>query len=144
MPYITYDTSVIISRKLTDLPDNFLLSAVVFLELMASASDDSRRKYYEALYREYKRYNSMIVPSGDDWLLASRILYWLAHGRRKKARGRAPKLKPGAAQRMALDTLIAASARRWKAALVTENWDDFKAIQYYCDFKLIKGSDFFK
>jgi len=44
---------------------------------------------------------------------------------------------------MALDTLIATSARRWKATVVTDNWTDFKAIQYYCDVKIVKGSDFF-
>jgi hypothetical protein len=45
---------------------------------------------------------------------------------------------------MALDALLAASARRWEAAVVTDNWDHFKAIQYFCDFKLIKASDFFR
>ncbi len=43
---------------------------------------------------------------------------------------------------MALDALIAASARRYKATVVTENYDDFNAIKYYCDFKLMRGADF--
>jgi len=42
---------------------------------------------------------------------------------------------------MVLDALIAASARRWKAIVVTEIWDDFKAIQRYCNVKIIKGYD---
>jgi predicted nucleic acid-binding protein len=45
---------------------------------------------------------------------------------------------------MALDVLIAISARRYNAIVVTENWDDFKAIQHFCKFKLAKGSEFFK
>jgi len=45
---------------------------------------------------------------------------------------------------MALDALLAASARRWKAAVITENWNDFKAIQHFCNVKLVKASDFFK
>jgi hypothetical protein len=45
---------------------------------------------------------------------------------------------------MALNALIAVSARRCSATVITENWDDFKAIQRYCKFKLTKGSNFFK
>lgn len=144
MPYYTFDTSVIISRNVQDIPDNFLFSAVVLLELIASAKDESERKRYEALARDYRRDNSLIVPSYDDWLLASRVLHWLSRDRKKKAGGRAPRSKPGATQRMALDALIAVSARRWKATVVTNNWDDFKAIQRYCNVNLIKGSKFFK
>ena len=58
MPYFTYDTSVIISRKLTDLrglPGNFLMSAVVLTELSASARDGSERKAYEGLFRAYQK-----------------------------------------------------------------------------------------
>ena len=29
------------------------------------------------------------------------------------------------------------------ATVVTQDWDDFKAIQYYCDVKLKRGADFF-
>ena len=144
MRYYTCDTSVIISRKLSDLPDNFLFSSVVLLELVAGAKDDSRRKYYVSLANDYRKDNSLIVPDFDDWLLAGKVLYWLTQGRRRKAGGKAPRLKPGAAQRVAFDALLAVSARRWEATVVTDNWDDFKAIQRYCNLKLINGSDFFK
>lgn len=144
MPYFTCDTSTVISRKLSDLPDNFLLSAVVLMELMAGASDVSEFKRYQALARDYSKDNSLIVPSSDDWLLASKVLYWLAQGRRRQAGGRLPRLKSGVTQRLALDALIATSARRWKATVITENWDDFKAIQRYCNVKLVNGADFFK
>lgn len=144
MPYYTYDTSTIVARKLTDLPDRFLLSAVVLMELMASAKDESQRKVYEALYGNYRSDNTLIVPVAEDWLFASKVLYWLGQGRRRSSGRRLPRLKPGASQRMALDALLAASARRWKATVVTENWDDFKAIQRYCNVRIVKGSDFFK
>ena len=42
MPYFTYDTSVIVSRRIRDLhemPTDFLLSAVVLMELTAGATD---------------------------------------------------------------------------------------------------------
>jgi predicted nucleic acid-binding protein len=46
----------------------------------------------------------------------------------------------GASQRVALDALIAVDARHYKATVVTVNWCDFEAIQYYCKFKAIKAS----
>jgi len=145
MSSVTYDTSVLGAYKLIDLPDNFLLSAVVVFELMANATDESERKHLERLRRVYERDGTLIVPNADDWLMASKILYWLEHSRRKRAGGKSLPKKPGATQRMALDALIAVSARRYKAAVVTEDWDDFKAIQYYCrDIKLKRGSDFFR
>ena len=144
MAYYTFDTSVVISRKVQDIPDNFLLSAVVLLELIASAKDESERKKYEALSRDYREDNSLIVPEYEDWLLASKILHWLSRDRKRRAGGKLPRSKPGATQRMALDALIAVSARRWNATVITNNWDDFKAIQRYCNVKLIKGSKFIK
>lgn len=145
MPYFTYDTSVIISRRPTLLPrkpSNFLWSAVVLMELTASAKDDSQRKIYERLFRQYSEDNSLIIPNEHDWLLASKVLYLLSQDRRRSHRGKLKKLHPGISQRMALDVLIAASARRWKATVVTENWQDFKAIQRYCNTKVVRASEF--
>ena len=147
MSYFTYDTSVIISRKVTDLPGlpgSFLMSAVVLMELTASAKDDSQRKVYERLFRYYQQDNSLIVPDENDWLLASRILFWLTQGRRRTSKGKLRRLPTGMAQRMALDVLIAVSSRRWRATVVTENYDDFKTIQRYCKTKIAKASDFFQ
>ncbi len=144
MAHLTFDTSVIISRKLSDLPDDFLFSSVVFMELMAGANDDSHRRDLEAMYRKYAKDNSIIVPNTDDWLMASKVLYWLGQGRKRNPKGKSPRLKPGSSQRMALDVLIAVSSRRWKTTVITDNWDDFKAIQRYCNVKIIKGSEFFK
>ena len=147
MPYFTYDTSVIISRKLIAPPartSNFLMSAVVLMELSASARDKSELKIYQGLFRDYQRDKSLIASNEDDWLLASKVLYWLAQGRRSVSRGRLPRLAPGVSQRLALDALIATSARRWKATVVTENWNDFAAIRRFCNVKVLKASAFFK
>jgi len=65
MAYFTCDTSTIISRRLSDLPDNFLVSVVVLMELMASAKDESQRKIYERMQRVYERDGSLIVPDAD-------------------------------------------------------------------------------
>jgi predicted nucleic acid-binding protein len=144
MPIYTYDTSVIIAFRVSELPSNFMLSAVVMAELTASASDDSRRKVYEAMRRAAGQDQALIVPTSDDWLTASRILFWPSQGRKSRAGGKAQRLIPGASQRMFLDALIAVSARRVSATVVTNDYDDFKAIQYYCPVKLLRGSEFFR
>ena len=147
MAYFTYDTSVIISRKLPELllmPSSFLMAAVVLTELSASLRDESERKFYENLFRAYAEEQRLIVPNAEDWLLTLKILFLLTNNRRRLEHGKLRRLSPGASQRMALDVLIAVSARRWKAAVVTENWADFKAIQRYCNVTIIKASKFFK
>jgi predicted nucleic acid-binding protein len=147
MPYFTYDTSVCIARNLTDfqkMPQNFRLSAIVMMELMAGDLDDSWRKFFMEIFRQYQQDNLLIVPNADDWLLAAKVLHLLTHARRYLQKGKLQKLSPGASQRLALDVLIAVSARRWKAQVLTENWKDFKAIQRYCNTKIVKASKFFK
>ena len=147
MPYFTYDTSVIVSKKLTDLqrmPQSFLMSAVVLLELMAGADDRSIRKFWEGMFSHYQKRNLLIVPTVEDWLLAAKILYLLTHSRKLQQKGKLRRLPPGISQRLALDALIAVSARRWKAQVVTENWTDFKAIQRYCNTTIVRAATFFK
>ena len=144
MPIYTFDTSVIIAYKVRELPRNFVLSAVVMAELTAGAPDDSTRKVFEAMRRGAGQYDALVVPDCDDWLTARRVLHWLSVGRKKKSGGRTPPLVPGASQRMFFDALIAVSARRAGATVVTDDWDDFKAIQYYCPVKLMRGTLFFK
>lgn len=144
MPLVTFDTSVFNSYKPKGFPSGFLFSAVVIQELIASANDDSEVDKWVATRRAAEKEDRLIVPDSADWLLASKVLYWLMQKRKKKAGGKSPPLKTGASQRMALDALIAVSARRYKATVVTVNWRDFEAIQYYCKFKAIKASNYFK
>jgi predicted nucleic acid-binding protein len=111
---------------------------------MANVRDASQRKTYEELFHNYNKNNYLMIPDTNDWLLASKVLYLLNQDRRRKQRGKLSKLDPGASQRMALDVLIAVSARRWKATVVTDNWRDFKAIQRYCNSKIVKASEFLR
>lgn len=138
----TFDTSFIISNKLSDIPDNFLLSEVVVLELIRSAKDESTFKKHQAVRKQFLDDGLLIVPNADDWLMAGKVLYWLEQGKKKSNKGNAPKKQPGETQKMVLDALIAISARRYKVTVVTDNYKDFEAIKYYCNFKLMKGSDF--
>lgn len=143
MPGITFDTSVFISHKPADFPAGFLMSAVVVQELIAAAADEAELRRWVATFRAYEREGRLIVPTAGDWLMAAKVLSWLARGRKKQAGGKSPRRTPEAKQRMALDALIATSARRVGATVVTANWDDFRAIQYYCDVKVRRASDLF-
>jgi predicted nucleic acid-binding protein len=140
----TFDTSTIISRRITDFPKEFVFSSVVLLEMMASANDDKQRRFYEGLARDHRNKGSFILPEADDWLLAGRILNSLSTRRRRLAGGEAPKLAQGRSQRMTLDALLATSAHRAQVTVVTENWDDFHDIKYYLrGFKVIRATEFF-
>ncbi len=90
---------------LPGLPGSYLWSTVVLMELMTSARDDSQRKLYERLFRQYQQDNSLIVPDENDWLLTSRILYWLTQSRRRSTKGKLRRLPTGVSQSMALDVL---------------------------------------
>ena len=147
MPYFTYDTSVIISRRLfpfQERPHNLLLSSIVLMELTASAHDVSQRKEWEQTYQRYRKDDSLIVPNDEDWLMTSKILFLLTHSRKRLHKGKLKQLPPGASQRLALDVLLAVSARRWRAQVVTENWSDFKAMQRYCNTTIVKAAQFFQ
>ena len=141
---ITFDTSVLKSYKPVDFPAGFVFSAVVIQEMMASANDGSELKRWAAAWGAYEREDRLIVPNSSDWLMASKVLYWLTQKRKKRAGGKSPPLKPGASQRMALDALIAVSARRHKTTVVTVNYSDCEAIRYYCAVQVVKASDFFR
>lgn len=145
MPSVTYDTSIFIAYKPTRYPAGFLMSAVVAQELITGAADDSESRRWQAAVRAYETEDRLIVPTAEDWLTASKVLYWLGQGRKRRGKGKSPRLQPEAKQRMVLDALIATSARRVKAMIITNNWDDFKAIQYYYDdLKLKRGDEVFK
>lgn len=138
----TYDTSFINGNRLSVFPDNFFYSDVVLLELIASASDDTIFKLHQQTRRIFLENDRLIIPDAEDWLMAGKVLYWIEQGKRKNNKGKSPAKRPGATQRMALDTLIAVSARRYKATVVTENYDDFSLISYYCGVRFIRGADF--
>jgi hypothetical protein len=52
------------------------------MELMASGKDISQRRAYEELFRGYQKEKLLIIPYEDDWLMASKIIYWLTQSRR--------------------------------------------------------------
>lgn len=143
MPTITYDTNVFINRKPAYFPAGFVMSAVVMQELAAGAIDDSELKQLQAAHRAYAKENRLLVPTGDDWWQAGKVLNSLLRGLKSKRGGLTPKLPDSEKHRIISDVLIAVTARRAKAAVITDNLKDFEKIRRYCNVTVISASDFF-
>ena len=76
-------------------------------------------------------------------LLGKSSTIWL-RGMKSKRAGRAPRLHPQEKQRIIRDVLIARTARRAGALLVTNNLGDFEMIQRFCNVRVKSGADFFR
>jgi predicted nucleic acid-binding protein len=138
-----FDTNIWIAYKPTKLPNNLVMSAVVLQELVAGAADRSVLKRLEASRKQYEKEKKLLVPTGEDWFQAGKILNSFLHNLKAKSRGKTPRLHPSKIQQMFRDTLIAVSVSRTRSLLVTNNLSDFKAIQRYCKVRVQSGRDFF-
>lgn len=143
MPTVTYDTNVFINRKPAYFPAGFVMSAIVMQELAAVAVDDSELKQLHAAHRAYEKENRLLVPIGDDWWQAGKVLNSLLRGLKSKRGGLTPKLPDSEKHRIISDVLIAVTARRAKAVIITDNLKDFEKIRRYCNVTVISASDFF-
>lgn len=140
----TYDTNIIKGYRITRLPEEFFMSSVVLSEMMTSAPSASEFNAYQDTWRAHAAADTLLVPNEDDWLMASKVLFWLAQDRRKRAAGKAQKWTPTAKQELAMDVLLAVCARREGVTIVT-NDKDFDAIRYYLKaLKLKRGADLSK
>jgi len=79
----------------------------------------------------------------EDWIESGRVLNSLLRGLKSKHRGRTPKLSHLEKQRITRDVLIARTARRAGADLVTDNIKDFAMIQRFCNVRLMGSQEFF-
>jgi hypothetical protein len=75
----------------------------------------------------------LVVPNGDDWWFAGRVLNALLRGVRSHRRGRTPAISKEEQQRLLRDVLIARSAKRVNATVVTHNKRDFAKIRRFCN-----------
>lgn len=99
------------------------ISSVVVQELLVIAPREKR----EALTREFRERlysKDGIVPDADDWLEVGKCLGTLLAG--ETGRG---KLSKEEISTLVKDALIARSAIRMKATLITANTDDFAKIK---------------
>ncbi|MBC7933165.1 MAG: hypothetical protein H7Z38_21590 [Rubrivivax sp.] len=144
MPRYTYDTNVFIDHNPGFFPTGFLMSAVVIQELAAGALDTSRLRELEAVRRHYEKEKRLLVPNGEDWFLAGRILNSLYRGSATANRGRRVRIDREAQRRIVRDVLIARTARRAGATVVTGNVRDFELIQPYCPVTVKSAAAYFE
>ncbi|MGA9995201.1 MAG: type II toxin-antitoxin system VapC family toxin [Pyrinomonadaceae bacterium] len=144
MPKVVYDTSTFIAHKPADFPAGFLMSAVVLQELTAGAVDKSDVQRWEASRRAHEKAGTLLVPTGEDWWLAGKVLNSLLRGLKSKREGLTPKLHPAEKHRIIRDVLIARTARRAGALLVTDNVKDFEMIRRFCSVRTVRGAEYFR
>ncbi|MBI3649689.1 MAG: type II toxin-antitoxin system VapC family toxin [Acidobacteria bacterium] len=143
MAIITFDTSIFIAYKPTVLPIGFRMSAVVLQELTTGAADKSEVQRWHTTWKLHEKEKTLLVPSGEDWWLAGKVLNSLLRGLKSKAAGKTPKLPADEKQRIIRDVLIARTAKGAGALLITNNISDFKMIQQFCNVRFKSGKAYF-
>ena len=143
MPIITFDTCIFIKYKPPVNPKGFRMTAVVLHELTVGAEDASAVRRIEAERCKYERDGILLVPNGEDWFLAGKALNSLQRGRKAANKGKTPKISSEESRRIMRDVLIARTARRENALLVTDNVSDFEKIRAFCKVRIVTGTEFF-
>ena len=143
MAGIVFDTSIWIAYKPVKLPKNLIMSAVVLQELVVGAADRTVLKSLDASRKQYEKEKKLLVPTGEDYFHAGKILNSFLHHLKTQSGGKPPRLQPNKIQRMFRDSLIGVSVYRAHALLVTNNVKDFEAIQRYCKLHITSGVEFF-
>jgi hypothetical protein len=90
-----------------------------------------------------ERDETLLVPTGEDWWLAGKVLNSLQRGRASRRTGRIPPMPAAEIQRITRDVLIARTVRREGALLVTQNVADFELIRRFCAVRVQSGRDYF-
>src|SRR5687767_903922 len=132
MAGVCYDTSIYIAYRPAELPAGSRMSAVVLMELTAGARDEEGVKNWDRYRKLAEKEERLLIPTGEDWWLAGKVLNSLQRGRRARGTGRIPPMPAAEVQRITRDVLIARTVRREGALLVTENVADFELIRRFC------------
>jgi len=103
------------------------LSAVVSYELGVNAYNRRTVSLVQDFLRPMERTGRVVTPTFDDWTVASEVVTAI-EARERSWRSKLPALLN--------DILIALSARRIGATLLTYNRDDFRLIRRHADFSL--------
>lgn len=143
MPKVTFDTNIFISRPRVELPDNFYMSVVVLQELVVGAEDTTEVKSLNTARLGYEKAERLLVPNGEDWWLAGKIINALQRGEKSKQGGLTPKLAAEEKYRITNDVLIARAARRAGVTVISDNLRDFEMIQRFCAVRLMSGAEYF-
>ena len=97
-----------------------------------------------ALGRQAQKVGRLLVPDAEDWIECGKVLNALLRGLKSKHRGKTPRLSHQEKHRITRDVLIARSARRSGALLVTDNTKDFLMIQRFCRVRIKASDEFFE
>lgn len=140
---VTLDTNVLIRYYPAGFPAGFFMSAVVVQELTAGAKDAAQVRAYDHMWKHMEAAGLLLVPNGEDWWLAGKVLNSLFRGLRSHKLGRIGAISKEEQQRLVRDVLIARTARRANAAVVTENVADFEKIRNFCNVRILRPAEYF-
>ncbi len=143
MAGIIFDTNIWIAYQIKRLPADLIMSSVVMQELVAAATDKTDVRNFKASKDKYEREGKMLVPDSNDWWQVGFILNSYLRKLKSRVSGRIPRLQQNEKARLVRDALIAVTARRAGALLVTDNLADFEKIRAYCKVKVMSGRDYF-
>lgn len=143
MARVLFDTCIFIAYKPAIFPVGFVMSAVVIQELAAGAADNTILQSLNGARLKYEKDGKLLVPTSEDWWLAGKVLNALLRGIKSSSRGRTARISKAEQQRILRDVLIARTARRANALLVTDNISDFAKIGRFCKVNFCSGSDYF-
>lgn len=131
---VVFDTNAIIRHRLSVVPG--ILSAVVLQELTSGAQDDAEVRRYGSLRAVAEADGVLLTPDGEDWYEAGKVLNALYRGLRSHREGHTPAIPKEEQHRLLRDVLIARSAKRVNAPVVTYNRSDFEKIGRFCNVRL--------
>ncbi|HYR09037.1 MAG TPA: type II toxin-antitoxin system VapC family toxin [Longimicrobium sp.] len=137
-----FDTNVIIRHKMSEVPG--FVSAVVLQELTAGAQDTADVRRLGSVRAAAEDEGMLLTPDGEDWYEAGKVLNALRLGLRSHRDGYTPAIPKEEQQRLLRDVLIARSAKRINAGVVTYNRADFKKIRRFCNVRLVEPTTEFE
>lgn len=140
---LVLDTNVVIRHPHRNLPGLRVWSAVVLQELTAGAADTSQIREWRAVRAKAEANGTLLTPDSEDWVETGRILNALLRGAPSRRSGRPVAIAKGEQQRLVRDVLIARSARRVNAAVVTYNRGDFEKIRRFCSVRVVEPAEIF-
>jgi len=103
------------------------MSAVVIEELYAGASDNNTIKLLDRLYGTFENLGRLIAPDALDWKKTGKVIAKL---------GQKYGFEEKFLTKITNDVLIALSARKIGAVVVTFNIKDFSRIKEFVDFEI--------
>ena len=103
------------------------MSMVVLTELYAGSHDTNSTKLVDKLFHTFLSVGRLIVPNDEDWRKTGMVMAKL---------GQKYGFEAKYISKIQNDILIACSARRIGAFIVTQNTKDFQRIKEFIDFRI--------